>query len=107
MHSFPELIKKIRKEANLTQAEFAKILGISTILITMIETGQKEVSKKTLIKIAQRLEVNPSSITPFLFNTKKNKNNLSIIEQNFLKWGEKLQTYLINDRAKLLKKYAN
>ena len=106
MYSFPELIKKIREKANLTQAEFADILNVSTVLITMIEGGQREVSKKMLVKIARRLEVSPSSITPFLFST-NNHDNLSTIEHKFIKWGEKLQDYLINNKAKLLRKHAS
>ncbi len=106
MYSFPELIKKIRGEAGLTQAEFAKALGVSTVLITMVETNQKEVSKKLLIKIAERLGVHPSSITPFMFMDKRMNNNPSAIEKNFIEWGEKMQVHLIKKRAKLLRKYA-
>ena len=107
MYTFPELIKIIRDEAGLTQAEFAKILGVSTVLIAMVETGQKEVSKKLLIKLADRLNVHPSSITPFLFIDKgKLSKNTPVIEKKFIEWGEKIQTHLIKDRAKLLQKYA-
>ena len=108
MYSFPDLIKKIIDEAGLTQAEFAKALGVSATLIAMVETGQKEVSKNLLIKIAELLNVHPSSITPFLFiNREKFSKNPSSIEKKFVEWGEKMQTHLIKDRAKLLKKYAN
>ena len=107
MYTFPELIKKIRDEAGLTQAEFAKALGVSAVLIAMVETGQKEVSKNLLIKIAEGLKVHPSSITPFLFSNKnESKDSLSEIEGKFIKWGEKLQEHLIKNRAKLLKQYA-
>lgn len=107
MYSFPELIKKIRNEAELTQTELAKALGVSSVLISMVETGQKQVSKKLLVRIAERLNVNPSSITPFLFSDKnKTGKDLSEIEGRFIKWGEKLQEHLIKDRAKLLKQYA-
>ena len=30
----------------------------------------------------------------------------SVVEKNLIKWGEKMQTYLIEHRAKLLKEYA-
>ena len=106
MYTFPELIKKIREEAGLTQAEFAKALGVSAVLIAMVETGQKDVSKNLLIKIAAGLKVHPSSITPFLFTTEGKEKPVSKIEQKFIKWGEKIQAYLIEDRAKLLKQYA-
>jgi len=108
MYTFPELIKKIRDEAGLTQAEFAKALGVSAVLITMVETGQKEVSKNLLLKLANRINVHPTSITPFLFISKDNPMEaVSGIEQTFIKWGEKMQMYLIKDRSKILKKYAS
>lgn len=108
MYTFPDLIKKIRDEAGLTQAEFAKALGVSAVLIAMVETGQKEVSKNLLIKIAELLNVHPSSITPFLFiDREKFSKDLSAIDKKFIEWGEKMQTHLIKDRARLLKKYAN
>ncbi len=94
----------IRNEAGLTQAEFADEINVSKVLIAMVESGQKEASKKLVEKVAERLHVSPISITPFLFNDdKKNLNSLSGIEKSFLNSGLKLQEYLIKDRAKLLK----
>ncbi|MDP3779382.1 MAG: helix-turn-helix transcriptional regulator [bacterium] len=107
MYTFPELIKKIRGEAGLTQVEFAKALGVSAVLIAMVETGQKDVSKNLLIKIAEGLKVHPSSITPFLFSdTNEAGGSLSEIEKKFIKWGEKLQEHLVKNRAKLLEQHA-
>lgn len=107
MYTFPELIKKIRSEAGLTQAEFAKAVEVSPVLIAMVETGQKEVSKKLLLKIAERLGVHPSSITPFLYDgIGLNDKHLSPIEKQFLSWGVKLQHYLIKKKSKNLKNYA-
>ncbi|MFA5766831.1 MAG: helix-turn-helix transcriptional regulator [Candidatus Paceibacterota bacterium] len=107
MYSFPKLIKKIRGEAGLTQAELAKALGVSTVLIVMIENGQKRVSKKLIIKLARLLKVHPSSITPFIFSAGVGSvKKFSALERGFICWGEKMQTYLIKKRAKLLKRYA-
>lgn len=107
MYTFPELIKKIRNEAGLTQSEFAKAIGVSAVLITMVETGQKEVSKNFLLKLANKMNVHPASITPFLFINEKNPiSSNSKIERSFIDWGEKMQTLLIKDRAKKLEKYA-
>jgi len=103
MHTFPELIKKIREESGLTQAEFARTVGVSTVLITMVETGRKEVSKNLLLKLAAKMEVSPSSITPFLFIGEKQSIPSSAIEKMFVNWGQKMQDYLIKDRAKLLR----
>lgn len=107
MYTFPELIKNIRNEAGLTQAEFAKAVEVSPVLIAMVETGQKEVSKKLLLKIADRLEVHPSSITPFLYDgAETTGTNLSPVERQFLVLGTKLQAFLVKKKSKNLKKYA-
>ena len=105
MYTFPELIKKIRNEAGLTQADFAKAVDVSPILIAMIESGQKDVSKKLLLKIAERLDVHPASITPFLYGSEPANNNIPTVERKFLDWGTKLQEHLIKNKAKNLKKY--
>jgi transcriptional regulator with XRE-family HTH domain len=107
MYTFPSLIKKIREEAGLTQVKFAKALEVSVVLISMVETGQKEVSKSLVVKLAERLNVHPSSITPFLFVEEgQSQESISRLEKSLIEWGEKMQNYLIKDRAKRLKTYA-
>jgi len=106
MFSFPELIKKIRESSGLTQESLAKALSVSTILVSMIESGQKEVSKRFIINLADKLEVHPNSITPFLFGNKEvNQKNITTIEKEMIKFGEKLQLFLIDKKAKNLRKY--
>lgn len=107
MYSFPILIKKIRTEAGLTQAEFAMELNVSPVLIAMVESGQKPVSKNLLEKLAERLKVHPASITPFLYGDNVEQQELSRVEKQFLAIGIKLQEHLIKDRSKLLKKHAS
>jgi transcriptional regulator with XRE-family HTH domain len=107
MYTFPELVKKIREESGLTQAEFARALDVSTVLISMIETGQKEVSKNFLTTLARKMNVQPSSITPFLFFQKDTPTHkMSRIEIMLVRWGEKMQVYLIKDRSKIFSKHA-
>ncbi len=107
MYTFSELLKEIRSESDLTQKEFASALSVSTVLISMIETKQKEASKAFIIKLAEKLEVHPSSITPFiLLDDDFNKGNISEIEKKFIEIGEKLQKHLIKNKSKKLKKYA-
>lgn len=104
MESFPSLIRKIRVKSGLTQTEFARLLDVSPILIAMIETGQKDVSKSLVEKIARILNVQPASISPFLFTHKISSiKDLSSIEQQLYKYGTKLQEQLIEQRAKLLR----
>lgn len=110
MYKFPELIKEIRTAAGLTQSEFAGAVGVSPILIAMIESGQKEVSKNLLLKIAEKMEVHPSSITPFLYGFDmegREEAELPAIERQFLSWGLRLQTQLIKKKSKNLKKNAD
>ncbi len=104
MYSFPELIKKIRTEAGLTQAEFAGELKVSPVLIAMVEGGQKPVSKNLLLKLADRLDVHPASITPFLYTDNVQSNRLSGVEKQFLALGTKLQEHLIKNKSKRLRK---
>ncbi|HEY4831265.1 MAG TPA: helix-turn-helix transcriptional regulator [Waddliaceae bacterium] len=107
MYTFPELLKKIREENNLTQAEFAKALDVSAVLIAMVETGQKEVSKNLVTKLAELMDVHPFSITPFLFITENADNQkFSGIEKSLVQWGEKMQKLLIKNRVKKFKQYA-
>ena len=85
MYSFPELIKKIRGASGLTQKEFAEAIQVSTVLVSMIEAGQKDVSKNFIIKLSDKLGVNPSSITPFLYIYKDIDNKgISKIEKTFI-----------------------
>lgn len=106
MDTFPDLIKNIRNKAELTQEEFGRALGVSTVLIAMIETGQKEVSKKFIERLAEKLEVHPTTITPFLFIDEKFRTQkFSKAEKSLIGAGEALQKYLINSKAKKLKEY--
>lgn len=107
MQTFPELLKNIREEGDLTQEDLAHALGVSTILISMIETGQKDASKKLIVKLADRLGVHPSSIVPFIFVGKDgHMKKVTGIEKTFISLGEKLQNHLIKIKSKALKKYA-
>jgi transcriptional regulator with XRE-family HTH domain len=104
MFTFAELIKRIRNEAGLTQAEFAKVLDVSPVLIAMIESGQKDVSKNLLQKLACKLKVHTASITPFLYGYEINdRDSLSKVEKQFLDWGIKFQDQLIKKRSKHLR----
>lgn len=53
-------IKKIRKAASLTQYELAEKIGVSRNYISDIERGAKMAGAKTLVKIADALDVDIS-----------------------------------------------
>lgn len=104
MDNFPQLIKLIRKSAGMTQVEFAAKLDVSPMLIAMIETGKKDVSKKFIVRLADVLDVHPSTITPFLFIVENEKlEPVSDLEKMFVRWGERMQKHLIEKKAKNLK----
>lgn len=42
-------IKKIRKELDLNQTEFAKSIGVSRVTVGQIERGEREISKATKV----------------------------------------------------------
>jgi len=102
MKTFVEILKQIRKEAGLTQGALAKRIGVSTILISMVEAGQKEASKSLIVKLAKGMGVHPSSIAPFLFISKESQP--SKLEKALISFGEKMQDVLIKEKSKNLKK---
>ena len=53
-------IKKIREHFGLTQAQFAQRINKSYALISLVETGKKNFSGKTLEKICSTFSVNES-----------------------------------------------
>ena len=102
-----QLIKKIRKESGLTQQQLAKALQVSTILISMIESGQKPISSKMVERLSKLLKVHPSTITPSLFFENESEfKGLSGLEKNLIETGLRMQDKLISMRAKNLKSYA-
>ena len=109
MINFPELLKKIRQKSGLTQEQMAKALKVSKVLVAMIETGQKPVSKKIVIGLAEALDVSPFSLMPTFFfdESEDNKTKRSAIEKKLLLVAGKLQEELINKRAKKLKDYVD
>jgi len=100
------LIKKIREESDLTQNQLAEVLEVSKVLIAMIETGQKPVSKKLISKLAKKLNISEFSLGFSLFPKKEKDTNLSPIELKLLKVAGELQDQLIIRGARNLKKYA-
>lgn len=52
-------VKIIRELYGLSQIDFAKKIGVSTGLIGQIETGAREVSRKTAFKIAEQFGIDP------------------------------------------------
>jgi hypothetical protein len=73
----------------------------------MIETGQKGISKNFIKKLADKLNVTPGAITPFIFSEELSGKDLNFFEKKLLKIGEELQIYLLEKKAPTLKKHPN
>lgn len=102
-----QLIKKIRKESGLTQQQLARALRVSTVLISMIESGQKPISTKMVEKLSELLKVHPSTISPSLFfENESDLKGLTGLEKRLVKVGLQMQNQLISRKAKNLKNYA-
>ena len=57
-------IRSIRKQKNISQMELCLRANMSQGFLTNIETGKKEPSAMTLIRIAEALEVSPREFFP-------------------------------------------
>lgn len=51
-----EMIKKARKERNLTQSELGKIIGVQKSQISRIESNAKNVTLETILKVFRALK---------------------------------------------------
>lgn len=63
---FGENLRKLRKEANLTQEQLSEKLEISQKHLSKIETGNQFASAQLISKIANILELNPSQLFEIL-----------------------------------------
>ncbi|MBT1700282.1 helix-turn-helix domain-containing protein [Fulvivirgaceae bacterium PWU4] len=59
---FGELLKELRNKKGLTQEELATDCGLDRTYISMLERGLRQPTLTTLFKIAEVLNVSPSSI---------------------------------------------
>lgn len=59
-----ECIKRTREDRGLTQKQVASIMGISQQAYSQYESGKREPKPKTIIKIANALDVSPYLLNP-------------------------------------------
>jgi len=86
----------------MTQEEFAEYLNVSKTLISKIEQGEKEPSKKFLIKFAESININPVLLSPFIFDKERGNLNQDSLEKNLIKAGDKIRDYILKN-AKIKK----
>lgn len=78
--AFAVRLKELRKQAHLTQVEFAKRLGIGQSSYADWERGKKKPTQENLVKIAQVLNV---SIDYLVGNSEEKSNDLDNVELLF------------------------
>ena len=78
--AFAERLKELRKQANLTQVELAKRLGIGQSSYADWERGRKKPTQEHLVKISQVFSV---SIDYLVGNSEEKSNDLDNVELLF------------------------
>lgn len=64
-------VRKIREQKNLSQQNLADLCNVPKSTIARVERAEVNVTIKTLIKIANAIEISPTQFFTFLFNAKK------------------------------------
>lgn len=106
--STSQLIRDIRKETGLNQEQFAKTLGISKILLALIETDQRNPSALFMEKLSSQMGVHVSTLLPFsaLYEIDE-KNQLSSIEKKLLNWSKDMRDYMLTKGVYKIKQNYN
>ncbi|ODN40944.1 helix-turn-helix domain-containing protein [Piscirickettsia litoralis] len=90
---FGERVKQLRKQANITQADLAKKVGVSQPAVASWESGaSKTVKPEHLIVISYLFNVSPEWLA-----TGKNKKNQSFLNQFPNTTRNKLESYAENN----------
>ncbi len=63
--AFARRLKKLRKNAELTQEELAEKTNLSTTFIGLLETAKRKPSLKSLQKLSSALKVKTSDLLPY------------------------------------------
>lgn len=100
MKSFWNFIKEIRQGSWLNQEEFAKTLGVSKILIAMVESWQKSASKDLVWKLSEVLEIWKYTLFPFIDEENYQIESLSLVEKMMLENMEKVRDYILSKRVR-------
>lgn len=76
---FSERLKKLRKQAQLTQVDVAEKLGISQPAYASWERGVKKPTQENLVKIAQILNVSVDYLVGNSDNTEDELDNIELL----------------------------
>jgi transcriptional regulator with XRE-family HTH domain len=69
-------IRQMRRAKLISQLDLAIKANLSQSFLASLESGKKQPSVMTLIKIAQALEVNPGDLFPRTIQSGKNTNEI-------------------------------
>ncbi|MEP3198797.1 MAG: helix-turn-helix transcriptional regulator [Lentilitoribacter sp.] len=70
-------IAALRKQRELTQAQFAELVGTSTTHVSRIETGESSLTQSMMTKIASALDIEPQDL--FITSPNEGEINLDIL----------------------------
>ena len=59
---FGKIIKEIRTNRSISQEKLSKITGLDRTFISLIETGKRNPTLTTIVKIANALNIKPSEL---------------------------------------------
>ena len=57
-------VREVRNRKSLSQLELASLAGISQSFLASLESGKKQPSVSTILKLAKALEINPGDLFP-------------------------------------------
>ena len=57
-------LRRMRQERHMTQTQMAAELGLSPSYLNLIESNQRPVTVRVLLKLAERFQVELSALTP-------------------------------------------
>jgi len=60
--AFGQVVRKLRMERNLSQEKLSELSGLDRSYVSEIERGEKTASIRTLVKLAEGLDISPSSL---------------------------------------------
>lgn len=79
--TFGKILRKFRKQSNLTQEQLAEKLGISLKYISRIENGNSGIKTQTLIKYFNILGFDPNTLYCDFIKNPKVKENVILLEK--------------------------
>ena len=73
-------IKEIRKEKSMSQLELSEKANMSQSFLASVERGKKQPSVRTLLRLADALEVSPKVFFPAIKKMSKHETKDAIID---------------------------